>query len=137
LRDHEIDLRVFILVRPPFMKPEESLHWAQRSLNFAFECGATAATLIPTRGGNGAMEALAEAGMFVPPEMRILEDAAIYGLGLRRGRVFTDLWEVKPGRECRQCFDARVQRLRKMNLRQTLTASVLCDTCGGKHQETD
>src|SRR5580698_6674305 len=58
LRVQGIDLRAFILVQPPFMKPDESLHWAQRSLDFAFDCGATAASLIPARGGNGAMETL-------------------------------------------------------------------------------
>ena len=61
MRSHRIDLRVFILVQPPFMKAEESLHWAQRSTDFAFDCGATAATLIPTRGGNGAMEEIGRA----------------------------------------------------------------------------
>ncbi len=137
LRTHAIDLRVFILVQPPFMKTEESLYWAQRSLDFAFDCGAAAATLIPTRGGNGAMEALAEAGMFVAPQLKVLEDAAAYGLGLRRGRVFTDLWDLKPGRGCAHCFDARVQRLRTMNLRQALTAAVDCDACDGSYQEAD
>ena len=51
LRRHEIDLRVFILVQPPLMPPAEALMWAERSLDFAMKCGATAATLIPTRGG--------------------------------------------------------------------------------------
>jgi archaeosine synthase beta-subunit len=137
LRSHGIDLRVFLLVQPPFLKVEESLYWARRSLDFAFDCGAMAATLIPTRGGNGAMEALAAADMFVPPNLKMLEDVAAYGLGLRRGRVFADLWEVKPGRECAHCFDARVQRLRQMNLRQALTAAVQCDGCGGRFPEAD
>ena len=130
LHSHEIDVRAFILVRPPFMRAEESLHWAQRSLDFAFECGVNAATLIPTRGGNGAMEALAAAGEFAPPALSLLEDAAAYGLGLRRGRVFTDLWNVKRGTECAECFDARVARLREMNLCQALIAAVNCEACG-------
>ena len=129
LRSNEIDLRVFILVQPPFMKAEDALHWAQRSLDFAFECGAGAATLIPTRGGNGAMEALAEAGEFAPPALSLLEDAGAYGLSLRRGRVFTDLWDVKRRTECARCFDARVQRLREMNLRQSLADAVKCSAC--------
>ena len=122
------------------MKAEEALHWAQRSLDFAFDCGATAATLIPTRGGNGAMESLAEAGMFVAPDLSMLEDAAAYGLGLRRGRVFADLWDVKRGRECAHCFDARVQRLREMNLLQALTAPCIAmraaETSGGRIEGT-
>lgn len=137
LRRNEIDLRVFILVQPPFLKSEEAQYWAERSLDFAFECGATAATLIPTRGGNGAMEALKEAGMFVAPRLSTLEDCAAYGIQLRRGRVFTDLWDVKGSGECENCFAPRVQRLREMNLRQTLLPAVHCESCGHGRPEAD
>lgn len=130
LRSHAVDLRTFILVQPPFMKPEEALVWAERSLEFAFSLGATAATLIPTRAGNGAMEELAEAGLFVAPELSLLEEAMAYGLGLGRMRVFADLWDMQRGRECAHCFDARVQRLREMNLRQRLAGAASCDICG-------
>ena len=132
LRNHEIDIRVFILVQPPFMKAEDALPWAQRSMDFAFECGAAAATLIPTRGGHGAMEALAAAGDFVPPDLSMIEDAAAYGLRLGRARVFTDLWDVVRRRECPRCFEARVQRLREMNLRQFLADAVICEACGNQ-----
>ncbi|HVY94540.1 MAG TPA: radical SAM protein, partial [Bryobacteraceae bacterium] len=108
LRANEIDLRVFILVKPPFMREDEAVEWAARSVDFAFDCGATAITLIPTRGGNGAMEDLD----FAPPRLETLEAAFEYGLGLRRGRVFVDLWDVKTD-------DAgRVERLRELNLTQ-------------------
>ncbi len=136
LRRHEIDLRVFILVQPPFMPAHEALHWAKRSLDFAFDCGATAATLIPTRGGNGAMEALAAVGEFTPPRLKLLEDAAAYGLARRRGRVFTDLWDLKPDGECQDCFPARLGRLREMNLRQSLSPATACRACGGTARET-
>ncbi len=132
LRRHGIQLRVFILVQPPFIEVKEALYWTQRSLDFAFDCDATAVTLIPTRGGNGAMESLAEAGLFQPPELSLLERAAAYGLKQRRARVFTDLWGVAHGRECPHCFGARVQRLREMNLRQTLSGAVDCNACGGQ-----
>ena len=69
LRRNGIDLRVFILVQPPLMPAGEALAWAERSLAFAMELGATAATLIPTRAGNGAMEALG----FAPPSLETLE----------------------------------------------------------------
>jgi radical SAM enzyme (TIGR01210 family) len=115
LRRNDIDLRVFILVQPPFMKPEESLFWAQRSLDFAFDCGATAAILIPTRGGNGAMDILAKEGVFTPPRLDLVEEAAEYGIALNRGRVFVDLWDVPP---------ERAGRLRTMNLTQTIPSPV-------------
>lgn len=129
LRNNKIDLRVFILVQPPFIIAADSLYWAQRSLDFAFECGAAAATLIPTRADNGAMEALAQAGQFVAPGLRLVEEAVAYGMGLRQGRVFADLWELKRNRECAICFDARLQRLREMNLKQLVPAPVYCDAC--------
>jgi radical SAM enzyme (TIGR01210 family) len=127
-----IDLRVFILVKPPFTDEVDALEWAKRSLDFAFHCGATAASLIPTRAGNGAMEALAAEGQFAPPRMATLEGALEYGLRLKRGRVFADLWEPQFSDPCASCQAARVARVQDMNLRQTVLDPVLCGECGGK-----
>jgi len=88
LRASGIDLRVFILIKPPFMREEEALEWTARALDFAFDCGATAATLIPTRGGNGAMERIGHE----PPRSETIRAALDYGLRLGRGRVFLDTW---------------------------------------------
>lgn len=135
LREHEIDLRAFILTQPPFMQPGEALYWAQRSLDFAFDCGATAATLIPTRAGNGAMESLAEMGEFTFPRLSLLEESVAYGLTQQRGRVFTDLWDIKPDGECAHCFPSRLSRLREINLRQSLMPAIPCDECGSASSE--
>lgn len=132
LHRNSIDLRVFILVQPPFQRANVSLHWAERSLDFAFDCGATAATLIPTRSGNGAMEALAANGNFTPPALATLEDAVEYGLSLRRGRVFSDVWDLPRPIDCASCRDARVARLRAMNLSQNVTPRLSCTVCGGR-----
>ncbi|MFC5861412.1 radical SAM protein [Acidicapsa dinghuensis] len=130
LRSRKIDLRVFILVQPPFMQPEESLYWAQRSLDFAFDCGATAASLIPTRTGNGAMEALMAAGEFHPPNLETLEMAMQYGLTLQRGRVFIDEWDRdRVYAKCGVCHKARWQRLHSMNLSQQISPPVSCQAC--------
>lgn len=129
LRQQDIDLRVFILVKPPFMSEDEALEWAERSIDFAFDCGATAATLIPTRAGNGTLEELAAAGEFSPPRLATLEAAIAYGLSLQRGRVFTDLWEVNTVGACSHCYDARILRLRTMNLQQTALPAVSCAIC--------
>jgi radical SAM enzyme (TIGR01210 family) len=131
LQQNRIDLRVFILVQPPFMQPEESLYWAERSLDFAFDCGATAATLIPTRGGNGAMETLRREGQFAPPSIETVETAASYGVNLGRGRVFVDLWDIPNTPEaCPDCLSARTARLHAMNLHQAVLASIACSVCG-------
>jgi archaeosine synthase beta-subunit len=131
LRKNDIDLRVFILVKPPFMQEDEALEWAVRSLEFAFGCGATAATLIPTRGGNGAMEELAHAGQFSPPRLAALEAATAQGIAMNKGRVFADLWDVRTASRCTDCFDLRIARLQSMNLQQSVLPSITCDRCGG------
>lgn len=133
MRANEIALRVFILLKPPFITDEDDArHWAQRSLDFAFECDATVATLIPTRFGNGALETLAEQGKFSPPKLATLEAAMAYGLAQKRGRVFADLWDLERWHTCSHCFAARAARLREMNLKQTKPARTICPECGDK-----
>jgi radical SAM enzyme (TIGR01210 family) len=129
LRCHDIDLRVFILVQPPYMSPAEALPWAQRGLDFAMEHGATAATLIPTRAGNGAMEVLMERGDFSAPALHTLESAAEYGLRLKAGRVFADLWGLRES--CVHCHAQRAARLQQMNLRQVCLDRISCAWCCG------
>jgi archaeosine synthase beta-subunit len=129
LRAHRIDLRVFVLVQPPFMQPQEAVFWAQRSVDFAFDCGATAVTLIPTRGGNGAMETLAASQQFSPPRLETLEASVSYGLGLQRGRVFADLWDAEQIASCPVCQSARLSRLHQMNLSQVNLTPVRCNSC--------
>jgi hypothetical protein len=129
LRGHGIALRVFILVKPPFLDEAAAIEWARRSLDFAFDCGATVASLIPTRLGNGALEALAEQGEFSPPRLATLEEAAAYGVGLRRGRVFADLWDLEKFSACPGCFPARRDRLERMNCTQEIRPPVECSPC--------
>ena len=131
LRENDIALRVFVLIKPPFLDELESLDWAQRSIRFAFDCGATVVSLIPTRPGNGALDALAERGRFSPPKMSTLEAALEHGIGLQRGRVFADLWDLEKFSGCPACFGARRSRLNEMNLRQHLTPRIVCGRCQG------
>jgi radical SAM enzyme (TIGR01210 family) len=129
LRAHEVAVRAFILVKPPFLEEDQALAWAERSLDFAFESGATTAVLIPTRVGNGALEALAACGEFSPPRLATLEAAMDYGLGLHQGRVFADLWDLGKFAECQKCFAARADRLLQMNLQQRWLAKIACHSC--------
>lgn len=131
LRRNEIALRVFILLKPPFLNEGEALEWARRSVDFAFDCGAEVASLIPTRFGNGALEALAERGEFSPPKLSILEEAVAYGVSLQRGRVFADLWNLEQFSSCQQCFAGRRERLRELNHTQTVSQAIRCRQCGG------
>ena len=83
---HDIALRVFVLLSPPFMPPGEAVEWACLSSDLAAECGATACSVIPSRGGNGAMEALGDA--YVSPRLTDLESVIEYGLAHRRAVPF-------------------------------------------------
>jgi archaeosine synthase beta-subunit len=124
-----ISLRVFVLVGLPFLSERESLDWACRSVEFAFDCGASVVSLIPTRAGNGALDALAVRGEFSPAGLPAVEDAFAFGLSLRRGRVLADLWDLERLRRCERCFERRSERLRAMNLTQSVPAAVGCDSC--------
>jgi len=127
-----IALRTFVLLALPFLPAEDSLAWAARSLALAFECGSTAAVLLPTRAGNGAMDALARRGEFVPPTLAMLERALANGIESfrKRGRVFADLWDLERLRDCPACFTERRRRLEGMNLAQCVPPPVRCADCG-------
>lgn len=129
LRQNDLALRAFVLVRPPFIQEREALDWAERSVEFAFDCGATLVALIPTRGGNGALEALQRAGQFSPPRLTTLEQAHEFGLECRRGRVVADLWDLERFSDCGACFPLRRERLHQMNLRQEILPAVSCPVC--------
>lgn len=127
LARHAIDLRAFILLKPPYAGEDDYVEWACRSIDCARELGASVCSVIPTRGGNGAMEALDPP--FVPPTLRALEQVMEYGLtkaGL--SRVFADLWDIARLFTC-ACSAARADRLRTMNLAQQIATPVACSDC--------
>jgi archaeosine synthase beta-subunit len=132
LQSDGVGLRSFVLVQPPFMQEEDSLEWACTSIDFAFDCGATVVSLLPTRAGNGAINAFATMGLFAPPDLRVVEDALDYGVALGRGRVFLDLWDIDRVACCPDCRPARVERLRRMNFSQRVLEYAPCETCGGR-----
>jgi len=131
LRREGISVRAFVLVKPPFLDEAESLAWAVESAAFAFSCGASVVSLIPTRAGNGAMEKLQEAGEFAPPRLATLERSMERALNLRAGRVFADTWDLEKFSQCSACLDQRRQRLHAMNLSQQILSPIDCQICGG------
>jgi len=131
LAAERIALRVFLLVHPPFLPAAEGLEWVVKSAGFAFDCGACAVTLIPTRPGNGALDRLRAAGEFEPPSLAMLEAAQRAALALGRGRVFADTWDLEPFSTCPACLAARRERLETINLTQRDLSPCRCETCGG------
>jgi len=131
LRDKDIGVRAFILLKPPFTTEGEGVTWAKRSIDFAFDAGVNVACIIPTRLGNGAVDALAAHGEFSQPRLSSLEDVLDYGLGLERERVFADLWDLQRFSTCAECFEQRRQRLREMNISQNVLPRTECPACEG------
>jgi hypothetical protein len=127
LTREDIDIRAFILLRPPFMSEEEGIEWAIRSIEYAFEAGVSCCSVIPTRAGNGVMEDLLRTGAFTPPDIRSLEKVLESGLGMKRGRVFADLWDAERFFKCADCGPARRERLHRMNLTQEIAPPISCD----------
>ncbi|MBK7998701.1 MAG: radical SAM protein [Verrucomicrobia bacterium] len=131
LRQHDIALRVFVLVKPPFLDESKAREWAGRSVSFAFDCGASVVSLIPTRLGNGALETLEARGDFAPPKLATFEAAFDDALAQRRGRVFADTWDLERFSDCPACFTARKEQLERMNFTQQSEPAVSC----GAHAE--
>jgi len=129
LLSHGIAVRAFIMLRTPFQSEEEGVEWAHRSIDFAFSIGVECCSVIPARAGNGMMDRLHEQGHFDPPLLRSMEEVLEYGVGLRRGRVFMDLWDIERFYTCRACGPLRGERLREINLSQTLSPRIGCG-CG-------
>jgi radical SAM enzyme (TIGR01210 family) len=129
LRSAGIDVRAFILLKPPPMTEDEGVQWALASIEHAFAAGAGCCSIIPTRAGNGSMEALGARGQFAPPRLESLEEVLEAGIGLRQGRVFVDLWDAERLATCDLCGPARLERLRQMNLCQEVLPPVVCP-CG-------
>jgi len=132
LTSNGIGVRAFILLRPPFLTEREGVDWARRSIAFAFQVGVGLAVVIPTRGGNGAMERLAERGLFHPPSLRSLEDVLAWGIEQCRGIVLGDLWDAASLAHCSLCGEKRLARLARMNLEQAVLPLVPC-RCEADH----
>lgn len=126
LRRHDMELRVFVVLKLPFMNELEGRIWAERSIAYAFDCGAEVVTVIPARFGNGAMEALAQRGEFEPPTIVSLEAVLEFGLLSGRGIVLADLWDLDRFSRCPHCLDARRHRLQEMNRQQKVLPAVVC-----------
>ena len=128
LAERGVALRVFLLISPPFIPADVQDGWLIRSVDAALSCGASVVSLVPTRAGNGAMEALAAGGLFRAPDLDDIERAFALALTHARGRsrVFVDLWDIDRFIQCECCRAARRNRLQAMNLEQRVLPSLTC-----------
>jgi archaeosine synthase beta-subunit len=129
LTSYGVSTRAFILLRPPFLLENEGVYWAKKSIDFAMGAGVVSCSVIPVRSGNGAMEVLAQSDYFSQPDIKSLEKVIEYGIGLKLGFVFADLWDIDRFSTCPECIEFRKARLIKMNLNQKIYPPVKCSCC--------
>ena len=131
LHDRGVSLRVFLLISPPFVPADEQDLWLARSIDAAFDCGASVVSLVPTRSGNGTLDALPR-DEFLAPTLDDIERKfqAALDRARGRGRVFVDLWDLDRFASCGHCLTARSTRLREINLSQQHVAARRCRECG-------
>jgi uncharacterized Fe-S cluster-containing MiaB family protein len=115
------------MLRPPFLNEQEGIHWAIETIKFAFNSETSCCTIIPTRAGNGAMDRLQSEGHFHPPGIASLESVQEAGIGLGKGLVFADTWDLQIFSHCNHCFEERKNRINHMNLTQEIPPPVRCN----------
>jgi radical SAM enzyme (TIGR01210 family) len=119
-----VALRVFLLIAPPFVPQDARDEWMLRSVDVALDCGAAIVSLIPTRAGNGTIDALASAGEYRTPTLDEIECSFRASLAHARGRgiVLLDLWDLDRFAGDRASLAARRAALAAMNDAQALPA---------------
>lgn len=127
----EIEVRVFVLIAPPFLSAHGVVDDVVSSVEWALSRGVEVVSLIPTRGGDGAMRRLHDEGRWRPATLTEVERCFESTVEDNRGVVQLDLWDLEQLADCAQCFDAREARLRRMNSSGRLEAAVVCSVCEG------
>ena len=136
----QIGLRAFVLLGCPFIPAAEQLGWTLRSVEHAARQGAGTISIIPVRGGNGALEALAADDDWRPVRLDLVEAVFERALELELTDVVVqvDVWDLErvgQGRvcsECPECFDARRARLIDMNRLGAIMPAVRCARCAAR-----
>jgi archaeosine synthase beta-subunit len=136
LADNDIALRVFVLLGAPHIAHEASVEWAVRSAEYAARRGAAVVSIIPVRGGNGEMERLAALGHFTPPALAELESALDLCVGWKETVVTADLWDAERLTSCAHCRDARIERMRRINVTGGAEPRVGCEWCAEAEQRS-
>jgi radical SAM enzyme (TIGR01210 family) len=132
LAERGVALRVFLLISPPFVPADEQDAWLCRSVDAALTCGASVVSLVPTRSGNGTVEALADENAFRSPTLVDIERSAALAQthAEGRGRIFVDIWDLERFAPCAACLGVRRARLQAINLEQSMQPTYECAACG-------
>jgi hypothetical protein len=130
LRSRQIGVRVFVLLGCPYITAANQIEWTLRSVEHAARSGAGAISIIPVRGGNGALESLETEGHWAPVSLDQVEDVFERALSLDvcDAVVQVDLWDIERlagGCDC-GCVTARRARLDVMNRLGDVTPRIHC-----------
>lgn len=125
LRDSDIAIRAFVLLKPPFTT-KGTVESCVDTVRFANELGVSVCSIIPLRDGNGFVDELIRRGEYSLPSLEDLEDVFDEVIGLPM-RVFVDLWDIKRLSRCEKCLSARTSRLEGMNFTQVKLPRVECE----------
>lgn len=115
LQHQNIQIRAFVLLKPPNTSEQEAIDRAIASVRFALDCGAGCVAVIPVRTGNGWMEGQLVSGQFLPPKLSSLEVVLRETLAWRRGRIFADLWDAERFADTPETAVGQILRLGRMN----------------------
>lgn len=129
LRSAGIGLRVFVLLPPPFLPSARAVESVLRSVDHAVDCGARHVALVPTRGGNGALDDLRGRGDSVPPAPALIDDVVDRCAATTGAVVTIDLWDIDRIAACARCRPAWTARLRRFNRTGRPGPRVHCSTC--------
>ena len=128
LLKREIDVRTFVLLRPPGMSENEGVEWCIQSVQFAIDCGSRHVSVIPVRSGNGAIEHLQQLGHFQSPLASSLETVLNHFASQTSSVVTADLWDWPKLRgTCDGCSSERLARLQNYNLMQKPFVPFTCN----------
>lgn len=128
LTSNGVDVRLFVLLRPPGLSEAAGIECCLESIEAAREWGARHVSVIPVRGGNGAMEKLQANGQFEPPLASSLEQVMCESVSKSSMVVTADLWDWGRLRGlCARCRQPRLRRMQNVNLTQNATDSIACE----------
>ncbi len=130
LVDEDIDVRLFVLLRPPGLGERAGIESCLASIDAARQWGARHVSIIPLRGGNGALEHLQSQGHFEPPLASSLETVLSSSLRKSPLVITADTWDWNSLRGvCSKCAAPRLAALERSNLTQIMQPILRCTDC--------
>ena len=129
LRAANIDIRIFLLVPPPYVSLDKIVASIRRSVTYATDLGATHISLIPTRTRYMHATNLQESKDFDKPCLSVIEEAFGQCLATAGVVVSVDLWDIKELATCSTCGPSRIDRLHTMNLTGHQVTRIHCPVC--------